>query len=526
MKRFFILLSIVALALICGCILCACNNTPEQTPATGRWDANTRFLDSEIYVPENSRIGFYYVSEDGESYIKANYGATATPALFDPTRPTIIFFHGMQVNSGYHHDEGMGSWYQSRQGLEDDYVASYLKWKEAGYNTLAYNYSAYADDGVIEIISKIWGFELEGIGRRWAYADENDQKVYETEDIPNAGLVEIFAKEYAAIMQDYSGTELRFACHSMGGQFCLAAADIINRLDDRGEIPHRLMPDRITFIDPYIERQFIQPEGTVNYAGEAYTCSYDIAMTLFPLLYAKGTAIEYFDGEIGYRLTAGTRLTGEYFDQLTKLCAYIDYEIVPNGYVNNYLAILGDYHNVTREAYLYSICEDIPVDSTVEDSGNYSLSAALPTEILDSYRGNVYRMEETATIDITDDLVTMISPRTGGTVFGYAFHDVNGNGVRDEDYTARIQGVKVTLYNAEDNEIAVTTTDSAGRYRFDGLTAGEYYCVFAVDEYTPTAQSEPDENLRNSDISAEGVSGTVTLPTNVSYGYINAGYVK
>jgi serine-aspartate repeat-containing protein C/D/E len=59
------------------------------------------------------------------------------------------------------------------------------------------------------------------------------------------------------------------------------------------------------------------------------------------------------------------------------------------------------------------------------------------------------------------------------SVSGHVYHDANNNGIRENEDP--IANVTVTLFNASGTQIATTTTDSAGFYKFENLVAGTYF---------------------------------------------------
>jgi DNA-directed RNA polymerase II subunit RPB1 len=61
----------------------------------------------------------------------------------------------------------------------------------------------------------------------------------------------------------------------------------------------------------------------------------------------------------------------------------------------------------------------------------------------------------------------------------YVWIDANGNGKQDSDEKP-LAGVGVALLDGTGKVVATTTTDSAGRYLFDGLSAGTYQVRFTL----------------------------------------------
>lgn len=80
--------------------------------------------------------------------------------------------------------------------------------------------------------------------------------------------------------------------------------------------------------------------------------------------------------------------------------------------------------------------------------------------------------------------------QTSGSIGDYVWFDTNKNGIQDEENTG-IEGIKVVLERNDTDDIAengwkevgTTTTNAAGYYRFDDLSAGYYRVRFYLDGY-------------------------------------------
>jgi len=107
--------------------------------------------------------------------------------------------------------------------------------------------------------------------------------------------------------------------------------------------------------------------------------------------------------------------------------------------------------------------------------------------------------------------------------------DENFDGVQDGGESG-VEGVTVTLYDADGNPVATTTTDSNGNYLFEGLLPGEYAVGFDLDSlpegYVVTQsnvtndQSPATSDQTDSDASPENgrttSTGFLTSGTNVT----------
>lgn len=85
-----------------------------------------------------------------------------------------------------------------------------------------------------------------------------------------------------------------------------------------------------------------------------------------------------------------------------------------------------------------------------------------------------------------------LEPNKAGIAFAtpvavgdYVWVDADRDGVQDATEQP-LAGVKVTLYDSADVEVATTTTDADGRYLFDELWPGDYHAEF---ELTPAQQA-------------------------------------
>ena len=65
------------------------------------------------------------------------------------------------------------------------------------------------------------------------------------------------------------------------------------------------------------------------------------------------------------------------------------------------------------------------------------------------------------------------STTAGGTISGFAFNDVNKNGVQDAGEVG-LPGVTIRLRDSSGNLVATTFTDATGHFSFTGVAAGDY----------------------------------------------------
>ena len=110
------------------------------------------------------------------------------------------------------------------------------------------------------------------------------------------------------------------------------------------------------------------------------------------------------------------------------------------------------------------------------------------------------------------------------SVGDFAWNDMNGNGLQDADEPG-VEGVTVTLLDAEGTELDDTLTDEAGFYQFEELMPGEYALAFSLDDTLYTVQDAGEDDAVDSDVDADGLTEVFYLPPATEYVDMDAGLV-
>lgn len=205
---------LIAMIVVCGALLCACDKTPSCP------------METDMSVDLTSDVGLYFFGDTYDDYVR--YSHEMAGKYFDKTKPTMFYFHGWATQEKQEgeiyaalHTNGPASNAGARY---IDYVEEF---KQRGYNVCALDYCKYAMN-LIKLADYIWA-SLDG-GHSVACR---------------------FAKEIADCFQDYD-QELRFFGHSYGAHSSVATAYLLYKMRDCGIVDGDCLPKRITLADPYI----------------------------------------------------------------------------------------------------------------------------------------------------------------------------------------------------------------------------------------------------------------------------------
>jgi CshA-type fibril repeat protein len=118
-----------------------------------------------------------------------------------------------------------------------------------------------------------------------------------------------------------------------------------------------------------------------------------------------------------------------------------------------------------------------------------------------------------------------VAPASDAKIGNFVWFDADRNGKQDNGESG-VQGVKVELFNANDDFVARTTTDAKGFYAFTALESGEYSVKFTAKEgwalTTQNAEGVSDELNSDADVTT-GKSCSVMLHNSAENLTLDAG---
>lgn len=212
--------------------------SPESTlPDTRPMQAT---ISSQTFKCDTLDTGIYWFGK-GDLAQKADPAKRAS--FFDPSKPTVLYVHGWQ--SGSHKLERRATFnygkYDPIYGLKVDAADA---WVDAGWNIGIFYWNQISDELMPNYAEdKVWGES----DVTWKDCDGKAQPVPGS----YASALDLFFAEYAKVMKEYKGTNIRLAGHSLGNQMVTKLAEKLVAESAAGRIAANLVPKRVALIDPW-----------------------------------------------------------------------------------------------------------------------------------------------------------------------------------------------------------------------------------------------------------------------------------
>lgn len=410
-------------------------------------------LPETLTNPDNPQA-FGLMIYNGSKYVPAN-----SPDVFDETKKTLFFAHGMGYNA---------SWYNSK-GYYD-----------AGYNVMAFYWGAFGGEDNINmpmVCDKMWFYD--GTHR---YRTEVGGEWQDGSSIEYS-LVEIYAAYYCDFLlshPDYDSKEIIVSGHSYGGMMTYGLLSYLTTAFRSGVLDARLLPDRAVLCDPYLMNgdsfrhiRWLNNLENPEYGGVAYL-AYEAVLAAEAL--GISVSLVRTNNFIAMPITIAypDLITGKaMLDKLNASLVYVDA-------IATSMLDLSESHNFG--AHWPAYVTEQKFDTANPDEYAYS--------VFNPYHADYARIGETYVVGLnntpyvlTDDTIALDYKGTT-KLYGFVFDDVNGNGELDERLGKHICGAEVEIKNSSGESVFSTTTSLSGYFEY--LAApGEY----TISVSTPSGYS-------------------------------------
>lgn len=291
---------------------------------------------------------------------------------FDPKKPTIIYIHGWQDGAykTLHRESFNPSKMNKDYGLD---VNSADYWIDAGWNIGIFYWNQFSDETFVnDAEAKIWS-PSGPKGMRWRLPDGR----FQTTNVPNESAAQLFVDNYKEAMKGFSGSEIRFAGHSLGNQMVINGAEIISSMVDEGQLPANLRPNRVALLDPYWS------SGAKSYLNNKWTGA--VCRDYVTNLKSKGVVFEQYKTS-----NVDDFIVGDRNENMKKLTDYIEIntKFIP---IYNIKAK----HGYGRDWYFYSYAFNSPSEmKNGEITGHIASSAKTSTSRIREIMNSNYFLEQ------------------------------------------------------------------------------------------------------------------------------------
>lgn len=395
MKKFISFMLILAVSAILVSVFSSCGKdktpeTPENTVEMVDYADNV-YLNTEKYSDLNDQ-GMHIVSWNTETktLIETKTDTEAAKLLYDSSKPTVIFVHGLLMDAGrYGHEmyilpnEMIAVGEISAEDTASNGTVYCTKfWLDEGWNVLTFQYNRFSDADMVTVEDRVYSAE-DGLSYM------NAEGEVSSNDASQYSIGQFFAAEYIRTVENFNvaeDKEIRVACHSMGGVVTVNGSRILVALAEDGQIAQNLLPNRIALLDTYCGfiSTFDVSFDTVSWSGESMEgkTKSGLYYEYVKAVAGAGTTIELYVMENGVVPTASADgIILKVMDYTTTLiyspAMYTGFDYIGKG------------HNGVREWYMCSVSYGVPL---IEGTTELGISANTSIARLIELKGKIYML--------------------------------------------------------------------------------------------------------------------------------------
>ncbi len=351
--------------------------------------AATDTLDYGLYWFDGNNNSVKAVEQDGTVN-------TVPLAFYDPSKPTIIHFHGWQPgsatrNGGYDREDFRFVW-----GNED--VITSTGWKDKGWNIAYFYWDQFADESEVkDAEAKMWSANGPR-GMRYRLSDGS----YSTQHAPAQSVGQIAFEQVTAALAGNTSSNVRLSGHSLGNQLATIVASKISDAIYAGEVGTNVMVDRLELLDPFWSQDGKGYLGDANNDGANDWVGERTRWSIEELIQRHNTPITWYKSSGIQDVWIGDKTT-----PLEGIVAFIHnrfWYLASGDYVNK--------HNHVVPWYFRSMASDAPEEVTINwrgkrtPTGQDAASASTADSRIQAMMGDQYHWDQVEgryTADPIDD---------------------------------------------------------------------------------------------------------------------------
>ncbi len=346
-------------------------------------------------VNDTLDYGLYWFDANNKSVkgVEQDGSVNAVPRKFyDPSKPTIIHFHGWQPFSSeqnYQRED-----FRFVHGNED--LITSESWKQQGWNVAYFYWNQFADETEVkDAEAKMWSANGPR-GMRYRLSDGS----YSTQHSPNKSIGQIAFEQVTAALAGNTSNYVRISGHSLGSQLATIVSGKISDAITAGTIGANVMVDRLELLDPFFSKYGKSYLGDVNGDGYDDWTGEHVRWTVQSLIDRHNIPVTgYYTSNINDLWVGDTN-------------AELRAVITEMWHRYWYLADEINKHNYVVPTYFRSMASAPPEEVTItwwgarRATGNDAASASTSDSRVKAMMGNTYywdQVEGRYTADPTDD---------------------------------------------------------------------------------------------------------------------------
>eukprot|EP00746_Dinoflagellata_sp_MGD_P124930 gnl/MRDRNA2_/MRDRNA2_59595_c0_seq1.p1 gnl/MRDRNA2_/MRDRNA2_59595_c0~~gnl/MRDRNA2_/MRDRNA2_59595_c0_seq1.p1 ORF type:complete len:439 (+),score=74.67 gnl/MRDRNA2_/MRDRNA2_59595_c0_seq1:82-1398(+) len=196
--------------------------------------------------PAKLDYGIYFFSAQN---VPQKYEHGVSNSYFDPSRPTMIYFHGWEHDSVKRRFRETFDYHSNQPKDCPHRLLESKSWVKDGWNIGIFYWDQFADEASPgDAEAKIWTSDVE---MRYM----TSSKGYQTAGVPpGMSVTDLFIADFSSLVKISSGQtpkEVIFAGGSLGAQLAVHAAAILQDKEESGTIGSGWVPARIALLDPF-----------------------------------------------------------------------------------------------------------------------------------------------------------------------------------------------------------------------------------------------------------------------------------
>lgn len=344
-------------------------------------------------------FGLYWFNGSNQSVkaVEADGTVNNVPlGFYDPSKPTIIHFHGWQPGSatrgsGYDREDFRFVW------SNEDVITS-ASWKNKGWNIAYFYWDQFADETEVkDAEAKMWSANGPK-GMRYRLNDGS----YSTRWSPNRSVGQIAFEQVTAALAGNTSQYLRLSGHSLGNQLATIVANKISDAVYSGSAGMNVLVDRLELLDPFWSQDAKSYLGDANGDGNNDWVGERTRWAIQTLIQRHNTPVTWYKSSGILDAWVGDRNTA--LEGIATLVHNRFWYLASADYLNK--------HNHVVPWYFRSMASAAPEEVTINWAGTRSptgksaASAATSDNRIRAMMGNQYdwdQVEGRYTADPEDD---------------------------------------------------------------------------------------------------------------------------